>query len=216
MTIKEILENIYGITEEQGLSEDDIKYFENRFGKIPDTLKEFYLLCGNNLKVSSYNQDWWFLPEHYKKWEWLENSKDFLILNENQGVCHAFIRECDLGQANPPVYVSFDEDEQPKLCANSVDEFVKAFLIYEGSFGMPYFSEDFYFISEEDFDFIKNNFKEYKFKVANWMTDGVIRFFYDTPDSVIFVFVDNLQMHFSARNKETFDRLEELLGDMGE
>ena len=67
MTIKEILENIYGITEEQGLSEDDIKYFENRFGKIPDTLKEFYLLCGNNLKVSSYNQDWWFLPEHYKK-----------------------------------------------------------------------------------------------------------------------------------------------------
>lgn len=217
MTIKEILRNIYGIDEEKGLSEDDMKYFESRFGKVPDTLREFYLLCGNNPNVINYNQDLWCTPSDYRKWTWLQKSEDFIILNENQGVCHAFIKKEDFGKPNPPVYVRwFGVDEPPRICANSVDEFVKSFLVYEGSFGVPYFSEDFYFISEEEFDFIVNNFKEHNFKAENWMTDGEMRFFYDTPDSVICVFVDCLQMHFGARNKETFDKLENILGGMGE
>lgn len=213
MTVKEILKDIYGIDEENALFESDLKYFDNRFGRLPNTLKEFYLICGNNPYVTVC-QDCWLMPEHYKKWEWLQKSKDFIILNENQGVCRAFIKEEDFGKPNPPVYVRFDEDEPPKICANSVDEFVKAFLVYEGSLCMPYMNDSFYFINEDEFKFIKSNFKEYPFKIEYWIGDGSIRLFYNTSDCICVV--GNYQMHYGARNKENFEQLENLLGSMGE
>ena len=246
MTVKEILNNIYGTEESEELSDDDIKFAENRkirfkreygveqgqavseenmrelencFGKIPDALKKFYFLCGNNPNVVVGYQDQWFLPESYKKWDLLKYEKGLMIANENQGVCQALIRECDLGKENPPVYVvaAFDEGKKIyKPCAASVDEFIKAFLMYQGSLCMPYWNENFYFINENEFHLIVNNFSEYDFKFENWIVDGVVRFFYDTPDSVICVMGDDLQLHYGARSKESFEQLDELLGDLGE
>lgn len=120
-------------------------------------------------------------------------------------------------QENPPVYVTevFENEEVCKPCTESVEVFIKAFLMYEGSLRMPYWNEDFYFISEDEFEIIKSSFKEYDFKFENWIVDGAVRFFYDNPDSVICVMGDDLQLHYGARSKDSFERIDRLLADFG-
>ena len=199
--------NCHGFEFDEAVSEENLKCLEERFGEIPNGMREIYSICRNNINLITC-QDEWILPAFYKHWKWLCDYKGLVIANENQGVCQAVINESDLEKENPPVYVITDGEEGGRLSTNSLDEFIKAFLVYSNA--------EFYFISEEEFEFIKSNLKEYDFKLTNWIVDGEIRLFYDTPGSVVCVFADDLQMNYGAMTEEAFNRLEEIIGDFGE
>lgn len=213
MTVKEILKNLYGITEPNGLTDEEFEYFEKRFGKLPEPLREFYSLCGHCESVK-FIQDEWLLPEDYKKWRWLDDTKDFIIVNENQAVCQAYIKESDLSLSNPPVYVTHDNGKTGTLCAKSLDDFIKAFLVYQSVFSIKFNSEAFYLIDGDDYKCIQSRLKEYPFEILSWCNELSIKLFYDSPDSAVFVIGDN--MLYGANSKKSFEKLQRLLNGIGD
>ena len=220
MDIHSLLKNIYGISAPQGMSEEDILFLKQRFGQIPEVLEAFYKICGAEDRVL-HSQDRWIVPKNYKEWKWLNDDKEDLILViENQGCCYAAIRKSDLGQENPPVYVTEDEGETWTLCSDSLECFIKTMLVYQGAFLLDYFSEDIYWITQEEFEQILNNMQEYSFHIESWMGEMPIRAFYTERDTAVVVMGqdadDDLQMFYGAGSQENFEQLQELLDGMGE
>lgn len=214
-TIREILKNLYQIETPNGLTEDELTFLENKFGKLPKALSEFYALCGNCNNVLM-NQDMWTVPKDYKKWKWLNDNKYMLLLNENQSCYIAAILENDFGKEDPFVYVSDDCGESWKVCTDSAEKFLKAALIYEAVFSFRYSSESFYWITEDEFEILKEKLTLLPFCLNNWF--GKVWLFQDLPNSAAFVLeVDgDFQMLYGAVSEESFCRLANKLGGIGE
>ena len=214
-TIREILKNLYQIETPNGLTEDELTFLENKFGKLPKALREFYALCGNCNNVMM-NQDMWIVPKDYQKWKRLNDNKYMLLLNENQSCYIAAILENDFGKEDPFVYVSDDCGESWKVCADSAEKFLKAALIYEAVFSFQYSSKSYYWITEDGFEILKEKLTLLPFYLDNWF--GKVWLFQDLPNSAAFVLeVDgDFQMLYGAVSEESFCRLANKLEGIGE
>ena len=214
-TIREILSYLYNINETNGLTEEELDFLENKFGKLPKALTEFYALCGHcdNILV---NQDIWITPRDYKKWSWLNDNKYMVLLDENQGVYIAAILEEDLRKDNPSVYVSSDSGETWELCADSLENFIKAALIYEAVFSFPYSAETIYTLTEDEVALVKEKLSQLPYHLENWF--GKVWLFQDLPNSAAFVLeVDgDFQVLYGASSKEAFQRIASRLNGIGE
>lgn len=219
MNLTDVLANLYNIFQPNGLNNEEINFLEEKYGKLCEPLKEFYLWCGHYPLVIN-SQDCWIMPKDYHKWNWLKDKKEMLLLNENQSVCYTAIREQELKTENPPVYVTYDEGQNWKLCSETIDEFIKAVLIYESLFTFKYGSEEFYWINNDEYEYINNNFKAYPFKLNNWIVESFIHLYYNTSDSVICVMgnieSNDIQMFYGAVSQSSFDKLKNLLNGIGE
>ena len=213
--MREILKNLYGITD-KSLDEKEFAFLENKFGTIPGKLREFYSISGCSGKIQN-GQDDWITPVHYKNWKWLNDEENLFVLHENQGVCHAVILKEDLGKDDPPVYIVDDNLENPLLCAAGTEEFIKAALVYEAVFQFDYSSESFYYISDDEFEILKEKLDFMPYHLENWLFTDVMLFRY-LSDGAAFVMgsEDNYQMCFGAASKETFDKLSSVLDSIGE
>lgn len=215
LSIKAIIEQLYNIKDPKGLSNKDIRFLEERFGKLPALLREFYSICGSDNRILE-SQDSWITPKDYRRWSWLNKNKYMILLNENQGCYIAAILEKDFGKINPIIYSSDDRGENWNVCANSADEFIKCVLFYEAVFKFPYTSESFYWLTDDEFEIIKNRIELLPFHLDNWF--GKIWLFQDSPTSAAFVIGSegNYQMLYGATNKEAFLRISEKLNGIGE
>ena len=217
--MREILKNLYGITEPDGLTEEEFAFLENKFGNVPEKLRGFYSLCGHCENVL-FVQDEWITPESYKKYGWIDDTAkgNMILLHENQGVCDAVIFREDLGKDDPPVYVISDNGDEPLLCAKSTEEFIKAALVYQGVFGFNFIPEAFFYISDDEFELLKEKLELMPYHLENWLFIDNIRLFRYSADGALFLIGSEgeYQMSYGAASEETFEKLSALLNGIGE
>ncbi len=214
-----LVKRFYAIDKFHGSKPEEINYLKQKFGQIPQVLEEFYLKAGNTDRLN-HGQDTWIMPKDYKKYTWLENFTDgIVLLNENQGNCQAYIRHRDLSLPDPPVYVLYDNVGcEWRLCAPSLSGFIIAASAYEAAFTLEYNPEDFYYVSSEDYSEFESRFNKYPFKLTNWISyDIEITFYNNDPYNLIAALYcesaedDGSQLIYGAVNEEAYNKLEKAL-----
>lgn len=213
----EIIKSLYGIDCLQGCDIEEMNDMKSLFGELPKVLEEYYLKAAKTEEFHCV-QDIWMLPEHFMKWEWLQNSEYLILLNENQGVCRAGIRREDLVLPDPPVYNSHD-DKNWKLCAPSTSEFLAAALAYESVYAMEYTPEDLYYeLTEEEKELLDSKLTKYSFTMQNWINDIEIAFYSNAKDNLVALMgcEGDWQMLYGAVSEASYDKLLSVVEDMGD
>ena len=162
------------------------------------------------------------MPCDYFKYAWLEDfDYGIVLLNENQGVCQAYIRKQDLSLPDPPVYEWYDTGDNPYLCAPSVSEFLMAASAYEAAFTLEYNPEDFYYLEYDDIDEFESRLEKYPFKMQ-WLNDVEITFYSNDPGNLVAALYcesaedDGLQLIYGAVNEEAYNKLQKAIEDICE
>lgn len=208
------IKRIYNIKKFHGSTPEEIARLKQKFGEIPKVLEDFYKKAGNTKQLNS--QDTWIMPCDYFKYAWTEDfDGGIILLEENQGVCQAYIRKQDLSLPDPPVYLWLGEHEEPSLCASSASEFLMAASAYEAAFTLEYSPEDFYYLSYEDLEEFESRLKKYPFKMQ-WISREIeITFYSNDPGNLVAALGggsaedDGIQLIYGAVNKEAYKKLEE-------
>lgn len=219
MNVYELIKNLYGVDELAGYSDEDIAFLKEMFGDLPEVLEDYYRKAGRT-EVLRHLQDEWILPEHYKNWQWLKEEKDFYILmNENQGVFQLGICREDMSKSNPPVYY-IDGKNIIKYCY-TVSEFLLCQSVYQSVFTFEYSPEEFYSITEDELKIIEEKLNKYPFEIKD-EEQGYpfnMSFYYNASDNLYVVMnygEDDIQVLYGAVSEESYNKLEEIVGDLGE
>ncbi|MDE6615419.1 MAG: SMI1/KNR4 family protein [Lachnospiraceae bacterium] len=218
----DFIKKVYDIKEFHGSTPEEIAKLKQKFGEIPDVLEEFYLKAGNTKKLQ-YGQDTWIMPHDYFKYAWTRDFDDgIILLNENQGVCQAYIRKQDLSLPDPPVYLWCGRGEELNLCASSVSEFLMAASAYEAAFTFDYNPEDFYYLSYNDIEEFESRLDKLPFKMQ-WISDDLeIVFYRNDPGNLIAALCcdseedGGMQLIYGAVNEEAYKKLEKAIDDICE
>ena len=219
MELCELIKNLYGTDKLDGYSDEDIAFLKEMFGDLPEVLEDYYRKAGRT-EILKHLQDEWILPEHYKNWHWLKQKKDFYILmNENQGVFQLGIRREDMSESNPPVY--YIEDGITEKYCDSLSEFLLCQSAYQAVFTFEYSPEEFYSITEDEFEIVKESLQKYPFELKNDEQDYPFNmsFYYNASDNLYVVMnygEDDIQVLYGAVSEESYNKLEEIVGDFGE
>lgn len=212
----EWLKGLYAIGGLTGLPDEDIDYMRELFGALPPVVEEFYRKAART-DALHHGQDRWLLPEDFRKSEWLRKSDCLLLLNENQGVFRAGIRREDLAEDDPPVYLT-DDDKEWRLCADSTTEFLYAMMAYEAVFSYEFSPEDFYLITENELAVLEKRLTKLPYEVRGWFGDRIL-LFSGAADNMVQVMDcggGDLQMLFGAATEESYVKLTDIVGGMGE
>ncbi len=215
MTIRDILQRFYQLDAANGCTDADLHAMEAKFGKLPAVLTQFYQCCGGIGEKLSV-QDTWIMPEDFRAQPALLEKPFLMLLNENQGVYCAAIRLGDLEQDDPPVFVSDDLGENWMPCADTLSDFLKAFLIYQAVFAFPCAAEDFSVLDADAFQNMQQRLTKFPFVVRNWF--GTMHLFQDAPDSAAFALESDgeFQVLYGAVQAESARALAQKLDDLGE
>ena len=215
MVLTTLIKQLYAIDTLEGYTDEDIDCLKAVHGILPTVLEEFYRTAGKSI-TNQFVQDSWITPKNYEDWAWLRNSSHFILLNENQGVCQAGIRQEDMTLSDPPVYVSMD-DKDWKLCAPTTSKFLAAALIYEAAFTFDYSSEDIFILSEEDFKLMQSRLTKLPYAMQNWM-GCTITCYNNAPDNlaVVLDWESEYQMFYGGATEESYNKLRSVLENVGE
>jgi len=210
MTEFKEIKQLFDITENNGFSEDEILEFKNIYGNIPKVLSDYYLQLGKIKKLNN-TQDQIIEPKNLK----LSKNKDFLIFYvENQWACVWGISKNDLNIDNPPVYMSYEEQEWIKE-TNSLTDFFKAMANLQAVFALPFNSEEFSFINNEELKIIENNFKKRDFSFSQWI--GI--YFYGNFENDVIAVQKNSDYYdliYASNNEQQFTKMNKILSKLGE
>lgn len=215
MDFLEMIKELYQVKKPQGYSESEIAAVKEHFPALPKTVEEFWRKAGRTSAIHC-GQDCWITPQNFMEWEWLQNCDCLILLNENQGVCRAGIRSADLEQADPPVYVSMD-DENWTLCAETTSEFLQAALAYEAVFTFEHGPEDFVlWLEEDEMEIIQTKLEKKPYMMRGWM-DIDISFYSNAKDNMVAIMDGgDLQAIYGAATEESYDKLMEVMEGLGE
>ncbi|OXA93879.1 hypothetical protein [Flavobacterium hercynium] len=210
MTDFTAIKQLFDITQNNGFSNEEIATYQNVCDSIPQVLYDYYLQLG---KITALNQTQDRLIEPQK----LQLSKDenFLIFYvENQWSCVWGIHKNDLQSNNPAVYMSYDENEWNKE-TDSLTDFLKAIAHLQGIFALPFNSEEFAYINNEELKIIETNFNKRDFSFSQWIG---VHFYGNHPEEVIAVLKndDYYDLIYASNNKQQFTDLHKILGELGE
>ena len=211
--MREILKNLYGITEYKSLDEKEFAFLENKFGAIPGKLREFYSLCGHCRNVI-YGHDNWIMPDEYMDYRQTEkdDSGNMVIFSENQGVCRAVILKEDLVKDDPPVYIIDGSEESPYLSTDDLEDFIKSSLVYE--FVMSTY-EKISELAKADYDKVCERLEKLPFSF-NW--GSRLYLFKNAPDSaavVVEISEEKYYLLFGAANPVSYDKISAVLDGIG-
>lgn len=207
---------LYEVETLEGYGEQDIQLLRQKYGALPKLLEEFYRAAA---KTQAFHQvqDQWITPQDHKSRSWLQGAQNLMLVNENQGVCNAVVLQKDLEQPNPPVYVSFD-DQNWTLCARSLEDFLSAMLCYQSVFSFSYSPECFFWLTEEERDQMDRTLTRLPFELESWM-DAKITLYQNRPENMAAVMEcadGELQMLYGGATEEAYQALYEVLKDVGE
>lgn len=178
----DMIRPLYAVESFQGYTNQDIQILKDLFGGLPPVLEEYYRAAGRT-EAFHRVQDEWMLPEHFQKWAWLREAGYLILLNENQGVCHAGIRREDLALPDPPVYTTMD-DNAWGLCAPTTSAFLAAALLYESVFTFSYNPEEFFYLTGEELALMQSRLAKLPFALPNWM-EMTVTFYSSAPDNLV-------------------------------
>ena len=219
MNLYELIKNLYGVDELVGYSDEDIAFLKEMFGDLPKVLEDYYRKAGMT-EALRHLQDEWILPEHYKNWTWLKEEKDlYILMNENQGVFQLGIRREDMNESNPPVYY-IDGESIIKYC-DTLSEFLFCQSAYQSVFTFEYSPEEFYSITEDELKTVEQSLNKYPFELKNDEQDYPFNmsFYYNASDNLYVVMKyneDDMQVLYGAVTEKSFDKLEKVVGNLGE
>lgn len=214
--MENLIKNLYAAEIFSGCTEEEIAFVKQKFGALPLVLEKFYRTVAKT-EALHHIQDQWMLPEHFAKYSWLNDSECLIIMNENQGVCHAGIRREDLIQPDPPVYVKTDDNDWMPS-APTTSEFLMAMLGCQASFVMKHQPEAFYWITEEELAIIQEKMDKLPYEVHNWIYDIQISLYSNAPDNIVAVMDCNgdLQVLYGANSEEGYEKLMAVMEGIGE
>ncbi len=213
---------LYGSPAPEGCPEEEITALRTRFGTLPAAVETFYRAAAKT-KQFQQGQDTWVLPEHYKQWAWLEETDALILLNENQGVCQAGVKKEDLSLPDPPVYVTYRDFTEWRLCAPTVTEFLAAALAYEAAFThvAPCSPEEFYWFTPEEVKKVKARLTRLPFSLLDWCSEMEITLYQNAPDNLL-VLMDfgaedgEPQALYGAASEPGYQKLLTVVGGLGE
>ncbi|KFF03263.1 hypothetical protein ASF10_23330 [Flavobacterium sp. Leaf82] len=209
MTEFKEIKQLFGITEKNGFSEEEIFVFKNICENIPKVLSDYYSQLGK-IKELNNTQDQLIEPQKLK----LSKNKDFLIFYvENQWACVWGIDKNDLNIDNPPVYMSYEEQEWSKE-TNLLTDFLKAMANLQAVFALQFSSDEFAYINDEELKIIKENFKKRDFSFSQWIG---IEFYGNFENDVIAVQrnTDYYDLIYASNNEEQFVEMNKILNKLG-
>lgn len=211
---EEILE-LFQVAQPMGYSLEEVEEAEEKAGKMPAELREFFLRYGKSPELRGL-QDELMLPDCFHS---CLEGEYVVFFVENQGVCMAGVKKSDACQPDPPVYVSADEGEWKKG-ADSVSGFLKGMYGYQASICLPYNTEEFYWITHGEKEIIAEKFTKRPEEIKNWLYDWDITVFGDNNEGRIALMEhggeDGIQMQYAANTEAEFQRMREYLEPVGE
>lgn len=215
MDFWETIRQLYAVRKLQGYTETEIAPVRALFGALPQVVEDFWRRAGRTKKFHRV-QDTWIKPADFQNRNWIEKSDYLILLNENQGGCRAGIRRSDLGQADPPVYMTWD-DRNWTLCAGTTSEFLQAALAYEAVFTYSFGPEEFVlWLTEEELETIEAGLVKKDFELHGWI-NADMRFYSNAPDNMVVIMdCGELQTIYGAASEESYKRLMEVMEGLGE
>ena len=104
----DIIRGLFGLSNPKGFSESEIDEVKKLHGKIPVALERYYKELGREEAVN-HTQNRLIVPWKYT---WPQSKSHLIVYAENQYVCVWGISLSDLDMENPPVYVTFDNNDE--------------------------------------------------------------------------------------------------------
>lgn len=217
MDLRTLVRDLYGVDRPQGCTEAEIAAVREIFGALPAVVEDFWRTFGNTQQLT-YIQDSWIFPENYQKSKHLAEGGDLLLLNENQSVYLAYVRQEDLSLPDPPVYLRRGPDGPWEPAAPTVSDFLEAALLYEGVWQLEHNPEEFYELSAGDMAVVQAKLEKRPAVLRNWFVTE-ITFYSNRPDNLV-VIMDmgdgEYQTIYGGATEESYAALMEVLEGLGE
>ena len=210
MTDFSYIKTLFHIKENNGFLEKEMQKMKNTTLNIPKVLYDYYIQLGKMIALNQ-TQDMLLTPE---KILWSKNENYLIFYAENQWACVWAIQKEDLTTENPPVYMSKDQEKWEKEFATLTD-FLNAMANLQAVFSLPFSSEEFLFINEDELATIKKNFQKKENNFTKWIG---IDFYGNFTTDIIAVFNNEkyYDVTYASLNKENFKKIDNLIGDLGE
>lgn len=210
MTDFSYIKTLFHIKENNGFSEKEMQKMKNTTLNIPKVLYDYYIQLGKMIALNQ-TQDMLLAPE---KILWSKNEDYLIFYAENQWACVWAIQKEDLTTKNPPVYMSKDQEKWEKEFATLTD-FLNAMANLQAVFSLPFSSEEFLFINEDELATIKKNFQKKENNFTKWIG---IDFYSNFTTDIIAIFNNEkyYDVTYASSNKENFEKIDNLIGNLGE
>lgn len=200
----EEIRELFAIHRDQGFSQEEIDAACEKYGSLPEILKQYYLQLGT---IASLNQQQNRLLGPGQ----LTDTAEYLIFYvENQYVAQWAVKKTDLGMDNPPVYCASDEKHFKQECETLYDFLLAMAAFQAASWGLSYSCEEIYYLEEEQLEQIKASYKKKPYELHQWIE---ISFYGNEADEVICVLGGD-QVTYGASSEEHFKALEQFMGQM--
>lgn len=198
------IRNLFDVSDNSyGYSESQIVDSENYLGKrLPVILRQYFLQFGKNQEINQ-TQDNLVLPSELEVYE----DGFVVIYSENQVVWQAGIKFSDFYQDNPNVYLSYDQQNW-SFEIGDLYNFLIAESFLQALFALP-FNANSCDVGSEKESFIRENWKESKFKSYLWGTE-----FFQNAENEILALMKNenqVDLFIATNSKERFIELNEKL-----
>lgn len=207
------IRQLYHIYGNYGFAENEILAYKNVCENLPKVLIDYYQQLGKH----EFNQcqDNLLSPNELR---FSQNHQFLIFYQENQLACVWAIAVSDLAKDNPPVYISHDEKFDTsdwQIECLTLTEFLSAMAHLQAIFALPFTSEDFFFINDEELQFIQANFAKKPYQLNHWTS---AQFFGNHADDVIYVCKngDGYDLTYASFAENQFEKLDEILGNLGE
>lgn len=208
MTDFSIIKKLFGITEPNGFAENEIQAVKDIFGDLPEVFTDYYRELGK-IQNLNYTQDFLIIPERFQYYK----DNDYLVFyTENQRACVWGIHKDDLSIPNPPVYMSYDQEEW-NLETKTLTDFFTAMAFLQAGFALEFPGNTFYEIEPNDLDFIIKNYSDKGVSFKQWL-EGIQ--FYGNHDDEVIIITGGNQIFYAANSQQHFAEMDEVLSQLGE
>ena len=213
-SIYNIIKDLFGLNETNGLSETEIEQVRRLYKRIPFALELYYREVGRDERINnSYNN--LILPH---KHPWAKCESYLIIYAEHQGVCFWGISLNDLENENPPVYVTFDNVDKKiwKLESYKLSDFLVAMAYVHAGFSLPFISEEIELISESEANVIRKSFQRKCEPLMEWVDGGVEFYGSYFCDSIVLIRnVSDYDLYYASGKESCFNEMREILSTFG-
>ena len=202
------IRELFGIDGDWGYPEEAMAPWLERFGAIPDVLRQYYTTLGAHHGLNQ-TQDALVIPDTdqpalYRLSTFLRN--DYLVFYaENQIASICGVKADDVTQPDPPVYQSTDGDDW-FVVADTISQFLLSEAHMQATFGREYVSEMPWDVTDEQLAAVARLFPS---KNADSDLYTGVKFFGEPGTDIMLLRAgDHWIMFFGCEDEECYDALE--------
>lgn len=202
------IRQLYHIDDNYGFSDDDILAYKKVCENLPNVLLDYYQQLGN-CEFNHAIDCMLTLDEIY----WDDGDEIVIFYQESEGVCDWGIALDDLTFDDALVFRQFDGDGWQQTI--EIKDFLIAMAHWQAIFSLPFKSEKFLKLNADNFKMLEQNFAKKPFYLPH---ESDIYFYGNQPDDVISVEKtnDGYWINYASFDEQQFEKLDELLGKLGE